>query len=116
MKSMPIRYAILALAIAGLALSQDIKKLSHAEAVANVQSRVDPSYPPAARQLKVQGNVEVQVVINENGKVEKAEPLTGNPILTRAAVDAVKMWKFKPFIDGGKQTSVQATISFSFKL
>lgn len=87
------------------------KKLSHAEAIANVATRVAPAYPPAAKQLRVEGSVEVDVTISEDGKVEKAEPAAGNPILARAAVEAVKQWKFKSF--GGP---VQVTLTFAFKL
>lgn len=104
-----IRLFAIATLVSGLAFGQ--KKLSHAEAVANVQSRVNPSYPPAAKQLRLEGTVEVEVSISDGGAVEKADPVSGNPILTRAAVDAVKQWKFKSF--GGP---VHAVLQFSFKL
>lgn len=105
-----IRHGLLALALAATAMGQ-VKKISHADLMANVAAKTAPEYPAAAKQLRVQGTVEVEVFVNEDGKLEKAEPVSGNPILTRAAVECVKQWKFKP-----SGSAVQATLSFNFKL
>jgi protein TonB len=104
-----IRLFATAALLSGLAFGQ--KKLTHGEAVANAQSRVNPAYPASAKQLRLEGSVEIEVSISESGAVEKAEAVSGNPILARAAVDAVKQWKFKSF--GGP---VQAVLQFAFKL
>ncbi|MCX6598424.1 MAG: energy transducer TonB [Acidobacteria bacterium] len=110
MRNRFMQYGLLALALAATALGQN-KKISVAELMANVASKSAPEYPAAAKQLRVQGTVEVEVFISEDGKVEKVEAGSGNPILTRAAVECVKQWKFKP-----SGSAVQATLSFNFKL
>lgn len=101
---------LVALALAATAVGQN-KKVSTAELMANVASKTAPEYPAAAKQLRVQGTVEVEVFISEDGKLEKVEAASGNPILTRSAVECVKQWKFKP-----SGSAVQATLSFNFKL
>lgn len=60
------------------------------------------AYPPEALEKGIQGKVVVKVSILETGAVESVEPVSGDPILTNAAVEAVKQWKFKPFIRDGK--------------
>jgi protein TonB len=82
--------------------------------MAAVVTRVQPDYPAVARQLKLQGDVEVEIVVGENGAVESATPRSGNPVFTRPAVDALKRWKFRPFQDNGAATKAQAVITVSF--
>lgn len=92
------------------------KKISKAEALGAVASRVQPAYPSIARQLKVQGTVELNVTVKENGSVAKVDIVSGNPMLTVAAADALKLWKFRPFTEDGKAIEVVAPISVEFKL
>jgi protein TonB len=91
-------------------------KVSRAEAMSAATSKPPPTYPTIARQLKVQGEVQVEVVIGEEGKVEGATPVTGNPILTKAAMETVRDWKFTPFKSNGKNVKAQAVLSFTFKM
>ena len=58
----------------------------------------------------------MEVTVNSDGSVGDVEIKSGNPILTHAAVDAVKRWKFKPFTADGKPVKAQAPVAFSFKL
>jgi protein TonB len=69
-----------------------------------------------ARQLKIEGQVELEAIVAENGAVEKVNIVSGNPVLTRPAVDAIKKWKFSPFTDGGKVVKAVVPVSMSFKL
>ena len=105
-----VKYGVLVLALSATAAAQH-KKLSVSDLMANVAAKTAPEYPAAAKQLRVQGTVEVEVFVGEDGKIEKVEAASGNPILTRAAVECVKQWKFKP-----SGSAVQATLSFNFKL
>jgi protein TonB len=91
-------------------------KVTRSEAMSAATSKPPPSYPPIAKQLKVEGEVQVQVVIGEEGKVEGATAVSGNPILTKAAVDTVKDWKFTPFKNNGKNVKAQTVLSFVFKM
>ena len=71
-------------------------------------------YPPKAEEDRLEGEVRVKVVISQAGDVEKVDVLKGDPILAEAAVDAVKKWKFKPFIRGGKAVKISTEIPFNF--
>jgi protein TonB len=92
------------------------KKISRAEAMSAVATRVQPEYPPIARQMKIEGMVELEAVIGENGNVAKVDIVSGNAMLTSSAALAVKQWKFKPFVEDGKPIRVVAPISLNFKM
>src|SRR6202035_429947 len=85
------------LALVTLLVAQEAKRIPTDEAMSNIVSRVSPEYLPIARQVKLSGDVEVQATINENGSVDEVSIVKGNPILAKAAIEAVKKWKFKPF-------------------
>jgi TonB family protein len=61
-------------------------------------TKVDPSYPPEAERQHVDGTVVLRINIDKNGNVSKLEPVTGHPLLIPAAIDAVKQWKYKPYL------------------
>jgi len=92
-----------------------VKRVTRAEAIGALVSKVQPEYPPVARQLKLEGTVELEALIAESGSVEDVTILSGNPVLTRPAVDAVRKWKFTPFLQEGKPTRVSAPITIVFK-
>jgi protein TonB len=92
------------------------KKLTRSEATSAIVSRTQPDYPPVARQLKLEGTVELEVVISEQGTVDDVRIVSGNPVLTKAAAQAVKKWKFTPVTDGGKPVKAVAPLSLTFKL
>lgn len=106
------------MAFAGnLALAQDADlKVSNSEAMKAATSRVQPDYPAIAKQLHLEGAVEVEAHIGEDGSVESVKPLTGNAVLALAAVTATKRWKFTPFTAGGKNVKAVASLTFNFKL
>jgi periplasmic protein TonB len=108
--------ATMALA-AGLALAQDAgMHVSTGDAMKAATSKVQPAYPSMAKQLRLEGAVEVEAHITEEGTVDAVKPLTGNAVLMGAALEAMKHWKFTPFTDGGKPVKAVAPISFTFKL
>jgi periplasmic protein TonB len=90
------------------------RRVSEDEAKKAITSKTNPEYPPMARQMRLGGKVQVDAYIDTEGKVEKVEVVTGNPLLTSAAVNAVKRWKFSPFISDGKPTKAVAGFTFSF--
>lgn len=99
------------------AFSQEAqKKVSRSEAETAVLTRVQPEYPPAARQLRIQGAVELEAMVNAAGDVEKVNIVSGNPVLTRPAAEAVKKWKFKHFTIDGKAVSADVPVTITFKL
>jgi TonB family protein len=71
-------------------------------------------YPLEAARQKLQGQVSVKLLISETGDVESVDVVSGNPLLAKAAVEAVKKWKFKPFIKNGKPVKVSTQIPLDF--
>ena len=79
-------------------------------------SKVQPDYPPMARQARVQGTVVMKAVINQTGDVESVELLSGHPMLVQAALDAVKQWKYRPYLLNGNAVAVETQVTVNFTL
>jgi TonB family protein len=99
------------------AIAEDaLKKVPYDEAMAAVVTKAAPEYPPMARQLKIHGVVELEALVSENGAVESVNIVRGNPVLTKSAAEALKKWKFNPFMTDGKAVKALAQVGMSFKL
>jgi len=61
-----------------------------------VKAKVAPTYPDVARQMDITGTVRIQVVVAPNGEIEDSKAIGGHPLLVKAAMDALKKWKFEP--------------------
>ncbi len=90
-------------------------KVTHADAVKNAVKRIHPEYASMARQMRIQGEVEVEVRISESGDVSEVKVVTGNPMLSATVVKAMKEWKFNPFTKDGKPAAALASLRFAFK-
>jgi len=90
-------------------------KVGHADAVKNAVKRTAPEYSPMAKQMRIQGEVEVEVRISDSGEVAEVKVVTGNPMLSAPVVKAVKEWKFTPFTEDGKPAVAIASLKFTFK-
>lgn len=107
------------LALASLAAAPGLEaqvKVGDAQAKQAAVVKVMPEYPTMAKQMRLSGRVEVEATIDTEGNVEKVQVVSGNPLLSSAAVAAVKKWKFNPFLEEGKPIRAVASISFDFKL
>lgn len=78
--------------------------------------RVQPDYPVLAKQTRVQGLVEIAAVIGKEGTIENLRVVSGNPMLIRAAFDAVKQWRYRPYILNGEPIEVDTRITVNFSL
>jgi TonB family protein len=76
---------------------------------------VTPSYPPIARNMNAEGQVVVEVEIDEEGNVTSAKAVSGHNLLRSSAEDAAKRSKFKPAMLGGKPVKATGQIVYSFK-
>jgi len=85
-------------------------------AEANRVNVVQPVYPPLAKQARVQGPVQFQIVIGTDGAVKQIELISGNPLLVQAAKDAVSQWTYKPVMLNGVPTAVQTDVTITFTL
>jgi protein TonB len=78
--------------------------------------RVDPVYPPEALAKHLEGVVVIKVTIDKEGSVYKAEVVSGPPELIPAAIEAVKQWKYRPYLLGGEPIEVESTAERGFTL
>ena len=78
--------------------------------------KVQPVYPPLARQARIQGNVLLQAEISTEGTIENLHLISGHPMLAPAAIEAVKQWRYKPYILNGEPVPVETQITVIFSL
>jgi TonB family protein len=81
--------------------------------VAMLLKKVDPVYPG---DLRLEGTVVLQALINKEGHIENLHVISGHPMLRQAALDAVKQWVYKPYLLNGEPIEVETTINVVFKL
>jgi protein TonB len=78
--------------------------------------KVQPAYPPLARQARIQGSVLLQAEISKDGSIENLHLISGHPMLAPAAIEAVKQWKYRPYILNGEPVEVDTQITVIFSL
>jgi protein TonB len=78
--------------------------------------RVEPAYPTIAKAARISGTVVLQATISKAGTIEHLQILSGPPLLQQAAYDAVKEWRYKPFLLDGEPVEVGTTIDVVFTL
>lgn len=77
--------------------------------------RVAPAYPAEARKQKLQGIIALDIVVGRDGSVVSMQPLNGPDILARAAMDALRWWKFEPYRVNGEPEAVETRVAVEFK-
>jgi protein TonB len=83
---------------------------------ANLIYDVAPKYPPEAGRARVEGTVVLMAVISKDGSVQDVRVESGLPILAQAAMDAVKQWRYKPYLLNGEPVEVDSRITINFTL
>jgi TonB family protein len=83
---------------------------------AKLIKRVNPAYPPLARQTRISGTVSLDAVIGKDGSVLQLKVLSGHPLLIQAALDAVRLWKYSPTLLEGEPVEVETTIDVIFSI
>jgi periplasmic protein TonB len=91
-------------------------KVSQGVAQGNLIHEVKPSYPPIAKAARVQGQVVLQATISKNGQIENLRVVSGHPMLVQSALDAVKQWRYKPYMLNGDPVEVETQITVNFTL
>jgi TonB family protein len=87
-----------------------------AGAVQMVSRPVEPTYPLLAKQMKVQGAVVLQALIGKDGDIQDLHVLSGPAILSAAAREAVKQWRFRPYLQSGQAVETEARITVNFTI
>ena len=78
--------------------------------------KVQPAYPPLAKQARISGAVVLQAVIGKDGSIENLRAVSGHPMLIQSAIDAVKQWKYKPYFLNGEPVEVDTQVTVNFTL
>jgi protein TonB len=78
--------------------------------------KITPQYPAIAREAHVQGTVVLQATISKTGAIENLRVLSGPPLLQQAALDAVRVWRYKPYQLNGEPVAVETTVDVVFSL
>jgi protein TonB len=82
----------------------------------NLVHRVQPDYPPLAKQVRVQGLVVLRAMISREGAIEDLQVLSGHPMLVKAAVEAVQQWRYRPYVLNGEPVEVETEVKVNFVL
>jgi protein TonB len=82
----------------------------------NLIYRPQPAYPPMARAARVQGAVVLRAVISRSGTIENLQALSGHPLLIPAAIEAVRQWRYRPYILNGEPVEVETRVTVNFIL
>jgi periplasmic protein TonB len=78
--------------------------------------KIMPAYPPLARSAHIQGTVILQAVISKSGMIENLRLLNGHPMLVPAAIEAVRQWRYRPYVLNGEPVEVETQITVNFAL
>ena len=78
--------------------------------------KVNPAYPPLARQARIQGTVILQALISKDGNIENLQLISGHPMLAPSAIEAVTQWKYKPYLLNGEPVEVETQVQVNFTL
>ncbi len=91
-------------------------KLSSGVMAGHLLTNSFPQYPSIARAARVQGVVVLQATISKGGSIENLRVISGPPMLQQAALDAVRSWRYKPYLLNGEPIEVETTINVVFNL
>ena len=78
--------------------------------------KVTPTYPQLARQARIQGSVVLQAEISKDGTIQNLQLISGHPMLAPAAIEAVKQWRYKPYLLNGEPVAVETQVVVNFSL
>ena len=95
---------------------QETLRISHGVSQGLLVKRVTPLYPQQARQLRLEGSVQILATIGKSGDVTGVKQLSGDGILGHAAAEAVRQWKYKPYYLNGEPIEIQTQVTVNFKL
>jgi protein TonB len=81
-----------------------------------IVKRVQPIYPSTALRLHLEGPVHLMATVGKSGNITTVKTLNGDPVLAQAAADAVKQWKYKPYLLNGEPVEIQTQVTINFKM
>jgi periplasmic protein TonB len=91
-------------------------KLSEGVLEAQLISGIEPQYPLIAVQTRTEGTVRLHAIISRDGRITSLDVLSGHPFLVKAALDAVRQWRYRPTLLNGEPVEVETSITVIFRL
>jgi len=82
----------------------------------NLIYRVQPVYPPLAREARIQGTVELRAIVSKAGTIENLAVVSGHPMLVKSALQAVRQWRYRPYLLNSEPIEVETDITVNFVL
>ncbi|HET7107041.1 MAG TPA: TonB family protein [Candidatus Acidoferrum sp.] len=95
---------------------QKRRRVSEMQQMAQLISRVEPSYPTLAKQIQREGRVELHALISTEGRIESLEVISGDPLFIQSALAAVREWRYRPTILNGRPIEVDTRITVIYTL
>lgn len=77
-------------------------------------SCVSPKFPGLARQMRLEGQVHIAILVDESGQVVCAHVVSGHPIMIGSAIDAARQWKFRPAVQHGRRVAFYGILAFHY--
>ena len=78
--------------------------------------RVEPVYPPLAKQTHREGRVELRAIIGTDGRIRSLQIVAGDPLFEQSAVEAVQQWRYKPTILNGQPVEIDTSIMVIYSM
>lgn len=78
--------------------------------------KVEPQYPKIALAARITGVVQLHAVISKDGNIKELQALSGPPLLIPSAIDAVKQWRYRPYLLNGEAVEVETSVTVTFQL
>ena len=91
-------------------------RISQGVTEGRIIQKIEPQYPPLARSARIQGQVVLAAVISKSGEIENLVLVSGHPLLVPAALEAVRKWRYRPYLLNGEPVEVETTITVNFVL
>jgi len=91
-------------------------KVSSGMMAGNLLVKTLPQYPAIPKAAHIQGTVVLQATISKSGSIQNLRVISGPPLLHQAAMDAVRSWRYKPYLLNGEPVEVETTINVVFNL
>jgi len=91
-------------------------RVSSGVAAGNLIQKIQPQYPAIAKTARIQGTVVLEATISKSGTIEGLRAVSGPPVLYQAAIDAVRQWRYKPYMLNGEPVEVGTTVNVVFTL
>ena len=114
--SLPFLLGVLLIPSNRFAFMQEPPRIGPVPAAANLMTRIDPVYPALARAARVQGAVTINVMIDKEGRVTNPRVVTGHVLLNDSALEAVRQWRYAPYLLNGQPTEIVTEVRMRFSL